>query len=156
MTSGTAEPKPIIPALGGLYEISRDLSWPLVRIGVGAILIAHGINKRTSLGVAAFAARTFAARGIEPALFIACLIIFVELVGGLCISIGLFTRFFAAAAAIELLVIILLVAGPRGFFNLSTPGGGWVFFLLWGLMAFAIALRGGGPYSVDRKIGWEL
>jgi hypothetical protein len=28
--------------------------------------------------------------------------------------------------------------------------------LLWGLMCFAIALRGGGPYSLDRKIGREL
>jgi len=28
--------------------------------------------------------------------------------------------------------------------------------LLWGLVCFAIALRGGGPYSVDRRIGVEL
>jgi hypothetical protein len=28
--------------------------------------------------------------------------------------------------------------------------------LLWGLVTFAIALRGGGPYSLDRKIGIEL
>jgi hypothetical protein len=27
---------------------------------------------------------------------------------------------------------------------------------MWGLIAFAIALRGGGPYSVDRKLGWEI
>ena len=24
------------------------------------------------------------------------------------------------------------------------------------LIIFAIALRGGGPYSLDRKLGWEL
>jgi len=28
--------------------------------------------------------------------------------------------------------------------------------LLWGLVCFAIALRGGGPYSLDRKLGKEL
>ena len=28
--------------------------------------------------------------------------------------------------------------------------------LLWGIVIFAIALRGGGPYSVDRVIGKEL
>jgi hypothetical protein len=27
---------------------------------------------------------------------------------------------------------------------------------LWGLMFAAIALRGGGPYSLDRRIGREL
>jgi hypothetical protein len=28
--------------------------------------------------------------------------------------------------------------------------------LLWGLVTLAIALRGGGPYSLDRKLGREL
>jgi hypothetical protein len=28
--------------------------------------------------------------------------------------------------------------------------------LLWGLVALAIWWRGGGPYSLDRKLGWEL
>jgi uncharacterized membrane protein YphA (DoxX/SURF4 family) len=28
--------------------------------------------------------------------------------------------------------------------------------LFWGLILFAIALRGGGPYSLDRKLGREL
>ncbi|MDB5651735.1 MAG: hypothetical protein JWL62_3255, partial [Hyphomicrobiales bacterium] len=28
--------------------------------------------------------------------------------------------------------------------------------LLWGFMCLAIALRGGGPWSLDRKIGREL
>ena len=28
--------------------------------------------------------------------------------------------------------------------------------LIWGIVLFAIALRGGGPYSLDRKIGKEL
>ena len=34
--------------------------------------------------------------------------------------------------------------------------GGWEYPLFWGLILFAIALRGGGPYSLDRKLGWEL
>jgi uncharacterized membrane protein YphA (DoxX/SURF4 family) len=28
--------------------------------------------------------------------------------------------------------------------------------LMWGLLFFAIALRGGGPYSLDRLLGREL
>jgi hypothetical protein len=28
--------------------------------------------------------------------------------------------------------------------------------LFWGLIMFAIALRGGGPYSLDRRLGWGL
>ena len=35
-------------------------------------------------------------------------------------------------------------------------GPGYEYPLFWGLVMFAIALRGGGPYSLDRKIGREL
>jgi putative oxidoreductase len=40
-------------------------------------------------------------------------------------------------------------------------GFGWPhrsceYTLLWGLLCFAIALRGGGPDSLDRKLGREL
>jgi putative oxidoreductase len=30
------------------------------------------------------------------------------------------------------------------------------YILLWGVMTLAIALCGGGPFSLDRKIGREL
>jgi putative oxidoreductase len=86
---------------------------------------------------------------------LAYLVWFVEIAGGICIVLGLFTRFFAAAAAIELAVITFAVSWKNGF-AFSSPGGGWEFPLLWGLIMFAIALRGGGPYSLDRKIGKEL
>ena len=34
--------------------------------------------------------------------------------------------------------------------------GGFEYVLLWGLILLAIALRGGGPYSLDRRLGREL
>jgi putative oxidoreductase len=34
--------------------------------------------------------------------------------------------------------------------------GGFEYVLLLGVVLFAIAIRGGGPYSVDRMIGKEL
>ena len=35
-------------------------------------------------------------------------------------------------------------------------GQGYEYPLMWGLVMLAIALRGGGPYSLDRVIGREL
>jgi len=35
-------------------------------------------------------------------------------------------------------------------------GPGYEYPLMWALMMFAIALRGGGPFSLDRVIGREL
>ena len=71
-----------------------------------------------------------------------------------CISLilGLFARFFATAAALEMLVIFVIY-WPTGFGWMKR---GYEYVLLWGLVSFAIALRGGGPYSLDRKLGREL
>jgi hypothetical protein len=53
-------------------------------------------------------------------------------------------------------VITFVAHWPQGF---TWSRGGWEYPLFWGLILFAIALRGGGPYSVDRKtrlgvVGW--
>ena len=61
-------------------------------------------------------------------------------------------RLFAAAAAVEMLIISALY-WKNGFPWLAR---GYEYTLLWGLVCFAIALRGGGPYSLDRAIGKEL
>ena len=45
------------------------------------------------------------------------------------------------------------IAAAKGF---GWINGGYEYPLFWGLIMFAIALRGGGPYSLDRKLGWEL
>jgi len=81
---------------------------------------------------------------------LAYFVLFLETVGTACVALGLFTRFFAAALAIQMAVIAFAVQWPRGF------GSPTAQFLLWGIVFFVIALRGGGPYSVNRLIGKEL
>ena len=63
-----------------------------------------------------------------------------------------FTRVIAALLIGEFLVI-LKVHSARGWFA-STNG--LEFVLFWAIVFVAILLRGGGPYSVDRKLGWEV
>jgi putative oxidoreductase len=152
---GAAEPRPIIPALAPFYGTVRELSYPLIRVTVGGTLLVHGILKLMGPPIAAFAQQSMAKRGIEPAMLVAYIIWINETLGAVCIILGLFTRFFAASIAIEMAVITFLVFFPHGY-GFTRPGGGWEYPLLWGLIFFAIALRGGGPYSLDRKIGWEL
>jgi putative oxidoreductase len=151
---GAAEPRPIIPALAPFYGLARDLSYPLIRVTVGGTLLVHGIEKLIGPPVSAIA-DSFAQRGIAPALPLAYIVVVNETVGAICIMVGLLTRLFAASIAIEMAVITFLVFFPHGY-GWSRPGGGWEYVFLWGLLFFAIALRGGGPYSLDRKLGWEL
>jgi putative oxidoreductase len=155
MTTSTGEPRPIIPALAPFYDNVRDLSWLLVRCTAGGFLLIHGIQKLTGNTIAGFAANSLARRGIEPSVPLAYAIFFLETVGALCIMFGLFTRLFAAAIGVQFLIIVFVAHWAPGF-PWNRPGGGWEYPAFWGLIIAAIGLRGGGPYSLDRKLGREL
>jgi putative oxidoreductase len=152
--SSTGEPRPLIAGLAPFYQHTADLSYLLVRVTAGGMLLVHGFNKVMYGTVTGFAANSLARRGIEPALPLAYFVWFLETFGAICIILGLFTRFFAVAVGIQMLVIIYAHWAPG--FAWNRPGGGWEYPLFWGLIIAAIALRGGGPYSLDRKLGWEL
>ncbi len=146
------DPKLVIPALKPFYNLSIPFSWVLIRCGAGLLLALHGWGKigRTR-GPNELMQRLpeLASIGAE----ITFLLMTIEFVGGLCIALGLFTRFFAAAAAIEMAVLTFYIYWGNGY---SWTARGYEFTLLWGVVLFAIALRGGGPFSLDRKIGREL
>ncbi len=146
------ETKLLYPSFTGFYEKTLAIAATLVRIVVGIMFLMHVLTK-FKLGADAVAANIFAKNGIEPALLWTYVVIFLESVGGVCLIIGLFTRFFAAALAIEMLVALLFVHLPKGY---AAGGGGYEYVLLIGAVCFTIAMRGGGPYSVDRAIGKEL
>src|SRR5262249_3178228 len=154
------EPKPIIPPLAASYPQLHDFAWLVVRLTAGGMLLVHGIQKVMPMfsngftaTIAAFANTSMARRGIEPAMIAAYAVFAIETIGAVLIILGLFTRLAAAAAAIEFAVITFVAHWPAGF---TWSRGGWEYPLFWGLILFAIALRGGGPYSLDRKLGWEL
>jgi putative oxidoreductase len=112
----------------------------------------HGWGKVTGAGIAGIGG-FMAKNGLEPGAVFAICAMFLETVGAACVVVGLFTRFFAAALAIELGIAFIVVHFPHGF---AAATGGFEYILLLGIVMFYIAIRGGGPYSVDRLIGKEL
>jgi putative oxidoreductase len=150
MTAG--ETKLIFPGLAGFYESWRDIAYTLVRVIIGYVLLMHGWTKVGTFGLAGVTG-FMTKQGLEPATLFALAAMFLETVGAICVIIGLFTRFFAAAIAIELGIAFLAVHFKAGF---AVDKGGFEYVLLLGIVMFAIAIRGGGPYSVDRMIGKEL
>jgi putative oxidoreductase len=146
------EAKLLFPGLAGFYEAMLPVAATCVRVVVGIMFLMH-VSVKFKLGADAVAANIFAKNGIEPALMWAYVIMALEAVGGFCLIIGLFTRLFAAAFAIEMLVALLFVHLPKGY---AAGGGGYEYVLLIGVVCATIAIRGGGPYSVDRAIGKEL
>ena len=149
------EAAPIIRQLGPVYDQTRDFSWLLVRLTAGGFLLIHGLQKVLGSTISAFAANSLARRGIEPAVPLAYVVFFLETVGALCIMFGLLTRLFAAATVVHFVIIITFAQWSTGF-PWNRPGGGWEYPAFWGLIIVAILIRGGGPYSLDRKLGREL
>lgn len=145
-----SKPRLLIPGLRSFYDWAEPISWLLVRLTAGLMIIPHGWPK-LMMGVGATANMALVKRGIYPAEPLAVALITLETLGGLCVALGLFTRFWAAAITIEMCVIVYHHLPKFGWGE-----RGYEYPLFWGLIMLAIALRGGGPYSLDRKIGREL
>ena len=143
----SGEPKLMFPGLAGFYAAVSDLWYPMIRIVAGACLYAH-VWPKFHAGPAVIAG-SMVKSGFNPGVFFAYAAMFLESVGATCIIVGLFTRFFAAALAIEMALICFVVMMPQSYMRMEPT-------LIWGILLFAIALRGGGPYSLDRVIGKEL
>jgi putative oxidoreductase len=146
------EAKLLYPTLAGYYDKVLPVAQTFVRIVVGIMFLMH-VSVKFKIGAGAVAANIFAKNGFEPALAWAYVTMFIELVGGVCLIIGLFTRFVAAVLAIEMIIALLFVHLAKGY---AAGGGGYEYVLLIGAVCFLIAIRGGGPYSVDRVIGKAL
>jgi putative oxidoreductase len=147
----TTEPRPLVPFLQPFYDVIGPLAWPIVRFAAGWNMIVHGYGK-VMRGMEK-QAEQFVHDGVAGGVALAQFLTVIELGGGICIALGLLTRFWAAACAIELGYITFVLYWHNGF---SWTGHGYEYTLMWGLICFAIALRGGGPYSLDRLLPRQL
>jgi putative oxidoreductase len=123
-----------VPALGGIYSAVNEYAEPILRIGVGAILIPHGMQKLFG---------TFGGMGLtnNAALF--------ERLG---YTPGMFWGTLAGAVLIFMIVAVKFTSA-KGFF---WSAGGYEYPLLIGLCALFFLIRGGGQCSLDRMIGREI
>jgi len=151
MSQTSNEPQLLLPFLAPFYRWAIPFSWAVIRAVTGVDFAIHGWEKVVRLPAifAALMQGSTATLGPQFDPVHNIVLAFLEFVGGIAIAAGLFTRFFAAASAIELAIITFTVFWPRGYH-------GYEYTLWWGLVMFAIALRGGGPYALDRYLGREL
>jgi putative oxidoreductase len=159
MTARPDDPTPprlVVPGLAGLYALGGLVAWPLLRIACGGFLLPHAGQKLFGwfggYGLAG-SAPFFEKLGLAPGYGWALAAALVEGVGGVLLILGLLTRLAALAVIVLMVVAVLQVHLANGFFWTSL---GWEYPAFWGLVAFIILLRGGGPLSLDRAIGVEL
>ena len=153
--SETTSPRPIVPALSGIYQAFEPFALPLLRVAMGLVLVPHGCQKLFGwFGGAGFEKFTeiFDKIGWHPAAFWVAVVALTESVGGLMLAFGFLTRF-AAAAILIFMINAVWATSAKGFFWTQ---GGLEYSLIIGVVALVFLIRGGGEYSVDHALGREL
>ncbi len=128
-------------------------SWgiALLRIVVGIVFVMHGQQKLFEMGVGGVGG-FFASLGVPAPQLAAVVVSVLETVGGLALILGVLTRLFGLLLAGDMLVALLLVHQPNGFF---AGDGGVELVLLLGTAALALALTGPGAPALDNLLPFE-
>lgn len=133
---------------GAYWSRYSSLGLPVLRVVTGLIFAMHGYQKFSGglEGVTGF----LMSLGFPMASVFAVILIAVELLGGIALIVGAFTRVTASLTAIVSVVALFTVHLKNGFF-MST--GGYEFILLLLAASIALMVMGAGKWSVDQKMG---
>lgn len=125
-----------------------DAGLAALRLIVGGVFAAHGVQKLFVYGLDGVTGG-FVSMGVPLAGVVGPAVAVVELVGGIALIVGLFTRLAGVGLAAVMLGAMLLVHLPAGFF---LPNGVEFVLTLLGA-AVALALIGPGGFSLDALLG---
>lgn len=117
----------------------------IIRVVTGLIFFMHGYQKLFDDGYAAIR-DSFDSMGVPLPAITALLALIFELVGGVMLFSGIYTRFVAFLLAIEMVIAIIFVHFENGFF---VGNNGMEFALLLVAVLTALVIAGAGQYSVD-------
>lgn len=126
---------------------NADLAATVLRVSMGVLFLAHAGLKLfvfTPAGTAGY----FASLGLPGPL--AYFVIAAELLGGIALFLGVYSRWVSLALVPILLGSIYVPHGAAGFF-FSNEGGGWEFPAFWAVALIVQALLGGGAFSLKRN-----
>lgn len=123
----------------------------LVRIGLGIIFIAHGMAK-LDMGLANVAG-FFSSLGLPG--FLAYIVTYLEILGGIALIIGLGTRYVSIAFILLMAGAIFKVKLANGLLG-SETGAGYELDLALLLLSLYLAVEGAGKLSVDHWIRTRL
>lgn len=128
-----------------------------LRYVLGAVFFVHGAN--IVFGDLPEWSRRFAEAGFPAPDLVSVVVGVLEFAGGICLIMGLFTRFFALVLGVLAATAMIKVKGTVGFVvsdtGLGWQGGGYEFELTLVAANLALLLTGGGLLSIDRLIGGD-
>ncbi|MGW3369448.1 DoxX family protein, partial [Streptosporangium canum] len=131
-----------------MRRLLYDLAALIARIVLGVVFIAHGWQKLSGGGVDA-AAAGFTSMGIPMARVAATFAIFVELIGGILLILGLLTPLVGLLLAVDMLGAFIFAHMRKGVF---VSEGGFELVGALGAAALLLAAGGAGRISLDHLI----
>lgn len=117
----------------------------ILRVTLGALLIAHGVYLKAILFGMAGVAGYFQSLGL-PGWF-AWPVMLYETIGGAMLILGIFTRPAAAFLGVHLLAAAWFGHSGNGWL-FQSQGGGWEYPLMWSMALFSLALIGDGAMAL--------
>ena len=132
-----------------------NLSMLVLRVVLGVVFLAHGINHVFRGGKIPGTARWFESLGMKPGILHAWLASLTELAAGLGLVVGLLTPL--AAGAIFGVLAVALITNHRkaGFFVFRRPTEGWEYLMNLLAACVAIGCVGPGRWSLDNAVGFH-
>lgn len=118
----------------------------VLRVTTGLVFLTHGWSKWEA-GTEQIAGFLGALNFPMPELF-APILIFIEVVGGVALIAGAFTRLAAKLTGIVAIIALLTVHLDKGY---SSTNGGYEYVLLLAASCLMILVMGAGNWSVDKK-----
>lgn len=135
-----------------LLTTSNTFAYLPIRLGVGAVMVAHGAQKLFGWfggnglqGTGQYFAENL---GLTPGVLMAAVAGGTEFIGGILLILGLLTRV-AGISLVGTMAVAIATAHPDAFFA-SNNGMEYPLTLL--LASLTLVIGGGGALSVDRKL----
>jgi putative oxidoreductase len=136
------------------HGVAPSIGLLVSRLLVGFVMAAHGWQKLTDIGPAAFGTSTLDPVGVPMATTMGYVVTFTELIGGLLLMAGLLTRLAAIALTVDLVMAIILVKSKVPLIVAQDKPGAGMELDLALIAGFVIALFAGpGRFSLDRAFG---
>lgn len=127
---------------------AANLALLVLRVTLGVVMLAHGINHIIGGGKIEGTAGWFESLGMRPGRLHAWLASLTEVGAGAMLLVGLLTPL-AAAGVVGVMVVAWITNHRTNGFFIFRPGEGYEYVMTLTLTAVAVGLLGAGEWSID-------
>jgi len=145
----------IVAATKVIYDTNGlNLGLLILRVAVGVIMLAHGINHIFRGGKIKGTAGWFASLGMKPGILHAWLASLTEVGAGVLLIAGLLTPL-AAAGVVGTMTVALITNHIKNGFFIFRPGEGYEYVASLIMSGLALGATGPGQWSLDHALNFD-